>query len=410
MNAIRLPRVVEKIINRLEEAGYEAYAVGGCVRDSLLKRIPGDWDITTSARPDQVKRVFQRTIDTGIEHGTVTVLMGGEDTICTGIRGYEVTTYRIDGEYIDGRHPESVRFTPSLYEDLARRDFTINAMAYNPRTGIADAFHGMEDLQQGVIRAVGLPECRFREDALRMLRALRFSAQLGFGIEKETYRAICTLAPNLEKVSKERIAVELTKLLMSTHPDYIHMVFDTGLAPYICSEFEQIARYPEQDWHMPAGLPAKKYLCWGVLLRVMPSHAAKILRELKLDNDTIKRASVVAELFHKPLPEDSGSTRKLLSKVGYELYFDYLAARRLLEGEAAVQYAWKLGKQVQEAGDCISLHDMAVNGQMLLEAGVEKGPMIGKLLQSMFETVLECPAYNDQTYLMEHFVKIQERK
>ena len=186
---IQVPAPVEQIIKQLNHCGYEACAVGGCVRDSLLGREPGDWDITTSAHPEQVKAVFRRTIDTGIAHGTVTVMIDKT--------GYEVTTYRIDGEYEDGRHPKEVEFTPDLIQDLKRRDFTINAMAYSPETGIVDAFGGMEDLKAGIIRCVGNPIDRFTEDALRILRAVRFSAQLGFEIEAETYEAIKTMVPNL---------------------------------------------------------------------------------------------------------------------------------------------------------------------------------------------------------------------
>ena len=175
-----IPEKVEIIIRELMAQGFEAYAVGGCVRDSILGRVPGDWDITTSARPEQVKRIFSRTVDTGIEHGTVTVLMDKD--------AFEVTTYRVDGEYEDHRHPKEVTFTASLEEDLKRRDFTINAMAYNPETGIVDIFEGIEDLKRKKIRCVGNPRERFDEDALRILRAIRFSAQLGFEIDEATKR------------------------------------------------------------------------------------------------------------------------------------------------------------------------------------------------------------------------------
>ena len=205
--AMKIPGNVERIIRTLNDHGYEAYAVGGCVRDTLLDRKRGDWDITTSARPQEVKELFRRTIDTGIQHGTVTVMMDRT--------GYEVTTYRIDGEYEDGRHPKQVEFTSSLIEDLKRRDFTINAMAYSHETGIVDEFGGVEDLNAKTIRCVGDPMERFTEDALRILRAIRFSAQLDFTIEEQTWNAIRVIAPNIAKVSKERIQVELTKLLLS---------------------------------------------------------------------------------------------------------------------------------------------------------------------------------------------------
>lgn len=206
---LEIPKNAEIILHILEKAGYEAYVVGGCVRDSILGRSPDDWDITTSAKPEQVKALFHRTVDTGLQHGTVTVLMEKE--------GYEVTTYRVDGEYEDGRHPKEVTFTASLKEDLKRRDFTINAMAYNPSSGLVDLFGGLEDIERKIIRCVGDPLERFTEDALRIMRAVRFSAQLGFTIEEETRKALKVLAPNLKHVSAERIQVELVKLLMSPH-------------------------------------------------------------------------------------------------------------------------------------------------------------------------------------------------
>ena len=202
--------------------------------DTLLGRKPGDWDITTSASPWQVKEIFRRTIDTGIRHGTVTVMMGKI--------GYEVTTYRIDGEYEDGRHPKQVVFTSDLLEDLKRRDFTINAMAYSHKTGIVDAFGGIQDLQGRVIRCVGDPMERFGEDALRILRAIRFCAQLDFSIEENTCASIVQIAPAIARVSKERIQAELTKLLLSDHPERISMVYDTGISPYISPAFAGLCR------------------------------------------------------------------------------------------------------------------------------------------------------------------------
>ena len=218
---IPLPAKVSIILENLILHGYEAYIVGGCVRDSLLGRTPDYWDITTQAAPEKVKELFARTVDTGLAHGTVTVLLSGE--------GFEVTTYRIDGEYEDGRHPKEVIFTASLKEDLKRRDFTINAMAYNPKTGIVDYFHGKEDLENKIIRCVGDPIERFTEDALRILRAVRFSAQLGFSIEEQTKKALRVIAPNLKLVSAERIQVELVKLLISPHPDFLRTAYQAGI-------------------------------------------------------------------------------------------------------------------------------------------------------------------------------------
>ena len=212
---IDLPPKAEYILETLYGAGYEAYVVGGCVRDAILGREPEDWDITTSARPQQVKALFPRTIDTGLQHGTVTVMLRGE--------GFEVTTYRIDGSYEDSRHPSQVSFTADLREDLRRRDLTINAMAYNPKEGIVDLFDGMKDLERRCIRCVGDPEERFSEDALRMLRGIRFAGQLDFTIEEGTLQAIQKQSDSIGKVSVERIRTEITKLLLSKRPDKIFL-------------------------------------------------------------------------------------------------------------------------------------------------------------------------------------------
>ena len=229
MNIV-VPEKVNTIIETLLQHGYEAYAVGGCVRDSLLGRKADDWDITTSASPYEVKALFRRTIDTGIQHGTVTVMLDKE--------GFEVTTYRIDGEYEDGRHPKEVLFTKNLEEDLKRRDFTINAMAYNEQTGMVDIFGGAEDLKRRLIRCVGVAGDRFDEDALRILRAFRFSAQLGFSIEEQTKEAARERAEHLKKISAERIRTELTKLLLSKHPDRLDRMRENGITQIILPEFD----------------------------------------------------------------------------------------------------------------------------------------------------------------------------
>lgn len=201
---IAIPQDAVWILNKLNEGGHEAYIVGGCVRDSILGRMPQDWDITTSALPEEIKTIFDHTFDTGIKHGTITVVLHHEN--------YEVTTYRIDGEYADCRHPDEVSFTKKLNEDLLRRDFTMNAIAYHPKEGFRDPFHGQEDIAAGIIRGVGEPAKRFQEDALRMLRCVRFSAQLGFAIDPETWAALCANTALIQKISAERIREELQKL------------------------------------------------------------------------------------------------------------------------------------------------------------------------------------------------------
>ena len=238
---LELPEKVELIINTLGNAGFEAYAVGGCVRDLLLGRCPNDWDITTSAKPCDVKKLFRRTVDTGIKHGTVTVMYGNT--------GYEVTTYRVDGEYEDSRHPREVTFTSDLTEDLQRRDFTINAMAYNDRRGLVDEFGGVADLERKIIRAVGDAHERFEEDALRVLRAFRFAAQLGFSIDGDTREAAGALADNLSKISAERIQAELTKLVVSDHPEEIRELYQAGISRVIMPEFDLCMETPQNNKH-----------------------------------------------------------------------------------------------------------------------------------------------------------------
>ena len=314
---LTIPEKVEFIINKLETAGFEAYAVGGCVRDSILGRKPDDWEITTSAKPEQVKALFRRTVDTGLQHGTVTVMIDKE--------GFEVTTYRVDGEYEDGRHPKEVTFTASLEEDLKRRDFTINAMAYNTSSGLVDMFGGLEDIKKKIIRCVGNPLERFTEDALRIMRAVRFSAQLGFEIEKETKAALSVIAPNLKNVSAERIETELVKLLVSPHPDYLRTAWETGITKEFLPEFDACMNTeqntPHHCWtvgehtlHSLLNVPCDKVLRLTMLLHdigkpkvkttdengrdhfkthgsVGEKMAKEILRRLKFDNDTIRKVS-----------------------------------------------------------------------------------------------------------------------
>ena len=420
---IEMPYEAEWIIDNIRSHGYEAFIVGGCVRDAVLGRIPGDWDITTSAKPEQVKEIFGKTVDTGLKHGTVTIIKHG--------KGYEVTTYRIDGEYLDGRHPETVEFTPDLREDLKRRDFTINAMAYSHETGIVDEFEGMEDLKRRVIRCVGRAGDRFTEDALRILRAVRFAAQLDFVIEDETYKAIVKIAPNLTHVSKERIQVELTKLLLSDHPEKIWMVDETGIADYVTSGFPEVfERELEREnshnagenetpgkcgclvdgasrdalkecWTGLAALPADKSHRWAGFLRHMtPEQAVKILRGLKLDNDTIGNVKSMVMAFQAPLAVDKAQIRKLLSRV---TEYQFLGAMQLkkLDGDETVPELLQLFEEIREAGDCVSLKQLAVNGGDLLQQGLEKGKQIGDGLMYLLNLVIEEPKLNKKDILLE---------
>lgn len=414
---IQIPSHVEYIIGKLNQNGYEAFAVGGCVRDTLLGRTPGDWDITTSARPEQVKALFRRTIDTGIQHGTVTVML--ERT------GYEVTTYRIDGEYEDGRHPRQVEFTSDLLEDLKRRDFTINAMAYSHETGIVDAFGGMEDLEKRVIRCVGEPMERFEEDALRILRAIRFSAQLDFSIEEKTREAITRIAPNLAKVSRERVQMELTKLLCSDHPEQIRQVYETGISRYVSEEFSCL---PWEMAEISPALPKEKYVRWAAFLRcaclaeqdswqtdLSCEKAAgknfceerekavraggKILRDLKLDNETIGRVKTLTSWCGEKLLPEAPSVRRAMSKMEPEVW-DALVELNQYGDEILC-----LTKEIRAAGDCLDLKHLAVNGRDLMSAGVRPGKDMGEILNRMLQEVLERPENNQKEILMSMFVK-----
>ena len=396
---IRVPADAEQIIEKLNEHGFEAYVVGGCVRDSLLGKEPEDWDITTSARPGEVKSIFSRTIDTGIQHGTVTVMLNRQ--------GYEVTTYRVDGEYEDGRHPKSVDFTTSLLEDLKRRDFTINAMAYNSREGLVDAFGGIEDLENRVIRCVGSAVNRFTEDALRILRAVRFSAQLDFRIEDETYEAISIIAPNLEKVSKERIATELTKLLLSSHPEKMKRVSDTGASRYVSEPFGRAAALNKDELRPLGLLPAVKYMRWaGLLRREQGETAAAILRDLKMDCDTMDKVKILVSRWRIPISAEKPAIRRVMNQIPPDLLdsllcFQEVFAAELGEGYRETLKAVKtLAEEIRRDGDPVNLKELAVDGRDLMAAGMKPGPALGKTLNALMEQVLEQPECNTREYLL----------
>ena len=409
---MKIPNDVLLIMNTLAEAGYEAYAVGGCVRDSLLGREPKDWDITTDALPEAVKALFRRTIDTGIEHGTVTVMRGKT--------GYEVTTYRLDGAYSDGRHPDSVTFTPELREDLRRRDFTINAMACAADGTIVDLFGGQEDLEKQVVRCVGDPDERFTEDALRILRAVRFSAQLDFAIEPETWEALRRHAPNLVHVSRERILAELTKTLLSEHPERLSELGPAGILEWLPEQFAEC----HAD-RRAAALPEERSIRWtGVFAESAPETVRELLKELKSDRDTMDRAALLTREVKKPLPETAAETRILradtgaettiggperfaglilLKKAGYGLNADTGAAAGIGNpGRTAaerIRRAETLAAEILSRGDCISLKQLALTGRDLIALGVKPGPELGQKLAFLFRKVLEQPELNEKETL-----------
>ena len=393
---IDLPKNVENIIGSLEEHGFEGFAVGGCVRDSLLKKTPKDWDITTDALPEDMKKIFKKTFDTGIAHGTVTVLMDGV--------GYELTTYRIDGNYSDGRHPDSVSFSKSLSEDLCRRDFTINAMAYSNKKGIVDLFDGRKDLQNGVIRAVGDAKKRFDEDALRMLRAVRFAAQLGFKIDDDTFAAIKEKAKLLSKVSKERIFVELNKSLNGDFAQNIKMVYTSGLYRYIGKEFAKLDK-SIYDFY-PRKFPNKKHMYWAVFLENIENVEAvkKILFELKSDNATRNNTYLLVKELKNPLPSSDEDIRWSLHRIGADLFCDYIEILKsdkknvyILDKIDTIENRYSLILKENHAYE-ISMLD--ITGKDLMDIGISKGPKIGEVLEFLLKKVIENPLNNEKSSLL----------
>ena len=435
---IRLPLQVSGIIKTLQEAGFEAYAVGGCVRDSLLGRVPDDWDITTSAKPQQVKALFSRTVDTGIAHGTVTVLQGRS--------GYEVTTYRIDGAYEDGRHPRDVTFTASLAEDLKRRDFTVNAMAYNEEEGLVDLFGGRADMERRALRCVGNPRERFGEDALRMMRAVRFSAQLDYAIEEDTMEAIRALSGTLSKISAERIRTELVKLLLSGHPERFRTCYETGMTAVFLPEFDRMMETGQNNPHHCYSV-GEHALC--ALRRIRPDqalrlaallhdvgkpetesmdesgvnhfygHAAKgaeltrkIMRRLKFDNDTADRVVRLVREHDRKIGLSPAQMRRTVNCVGEDLFpdlFDLKEADLLAQSDymrdekrEELMRLRALYEKVKEEGDCLSLKGLAVTGRDLIGIGATPGPGLGALLQDLLGVVLENPSCNNRETLLEY--------
>ena len=393
---IDLPKNVENIIGSLEEHGFEGFAVGGCVRDSLLKKTPKDWDITTDALPVDMKKIFKKTFDTGIAHGTVTVLMDGV--------GYELTTYRIDGNYSDGRHPDSVSFSKSLSEDLCRRDFTINAMAYSNKKGIVDLFDGRKDLQNGIIRAVGDAKKRFDEDALRMLRAVRFAAQLGFKIDDDTFAAIKEKAKLLSKVSKERIFVELNKSLCGNFAQNIKTVYISGLYKYIGKEF---AKLDESIYDFyPRKFPNKKHMYWAAFLENIENVEAvkKILFELKSDNATRNNTYLLVKELKNPLPSSDEDIRWSLHRIGADLFCDYIEILKsdkknvdILDKIDTIENRYSLILKENHAYE-ISMLD--ITGKDLMDIGISKGPKIGEVLEFLLKKVIENPLNNEKSSLL----------
>lgn len=437
INLHSIPHGALEIITALESAGFEAWLVGGCVRDLLLGRMPGDWDITTSALPEDVRKCFFHTVPTGLAHGTVTVLIGGIP--------YEVTTYRLESAYSDFRRPDSVSFVSELRQDLARRDFTVNALAWHPDRGLSDPFGGQNDLAQGIIRAVGQPEERFREDALRMLRAVRFSAQLDFEVEAGTLRALSSLAANIVYVSGERIAAELNKWLLSAHPNRWHLLRDSGLMFWILPELDRCFNVSQNHpWHVynvgdhtlkaAASAPPVPAIRWTLLLHDLgkaetqttdaagvdhfhghevqsEALADAVLRRLKWSNEARRRVLHLIRYHDREVLPTEKAVRRAVFVIGEEFFQDWLTVRRgdmLAQNPEKAQPALaqldevgRVFEAVKAQAHCLSIGQLALSGKDLLAAGIPQGPEIGRILKALLEWVIEDPHRNNRKALLQ---------
>lgn len=431
---INMPNEVKVILDTLNNKGYEAYIVGGCVRDVILKKSPKDWDITTEAKPEEVIKLFDKVILTGLKHGTVTVIINNE--------AYEVTTYRTDGEYKDNRHPTEVKFVSSLKEDLKRRDFTINAMAYNEHDGLVDYFNGLDDLKKKIIKTVGEPKERFNEDALRMLRAVRFSAQLDFHIDEKILEAIRKLKENINNISKERIREEFNKTLIN-NPRKIDVLRECGILEIIIPDMRKIYDFEQNNpYHIydlyNHTLKAAEVIEQSLHLRLAMllhdlgkiktkitdedgvSHyynhskesvemAKNILKELKYDNDTINRILILIQ-YHDSTLKSKLSVKRLLNKIGEEAFRDLIKiqkadilaqnpvyAKERLLNLLSVESKLDL---ILEQNECFTLKDLKINGKDLIEIGFNKGQEIGETLTYLLDKVIQNPDLNDKEKLI----------
>ena len=390
---IEIPGDVKYIIDTLKEHGYEGYIVGGCVRDSILKRKVNDWDMTTSAKPKEVVKLFDKVILTGIKHGTVTIVLNNNQ--------YEVTTFRNDGEYDDNRHPIKVEFVNNLKEDLSRRDFTINAMAYNDFVGLKDYHEGINDLNKKIIKTVGNPEKRFNEDALRMMRAVRFSAQLNFDIDKDTLQAMEKVCMNIKSISKERIRDEFNKILLS-NPQKIMVLKESGLLEYIIPGLNNI----EQVIILNTCKVKKslKLRLSSLLINMDDNIALNILKSLRYDNDIIKKVILLIQYKNADL-NNKITLKKTLNSIGIELTTDLVELKKILNDDNSKMNEFeKILNDIHyivESNECYSLKQLNITGKDLIDAGFEKGKLMGIILNKLLDIVIENPELNHKDILIE---------
>lgn len=374
---LNMPDYVNKVVNTLNEHGYEAFVVGGAVRDVVLGSVPDDWDVTTNAMAEQVKECFSRHFDTGIKHGTVTVLMDKKPV--------EVTTYRIDGEYRDNRRPESVNFTSDIKEDLKRRDFTVNAMAYNDESGLVDLYGGAEDLKNKIIRCVGDADTRFNEDALRILRAIRFAARLGFTIEEKTFEAINRNRYLLKNISEERIQAELVKMLMTD--DDLHLLFESGVAEVIIPEvnFSDIT----------LDVPIDKELKLSALLYNV-ADARDFFNHLKFDNNTKHNVLKILECSRGSVGTTDYEIKKMLNRYGECLFGKALVLMGCYGKD--VSYSKDIFNRVKT--EAYDLKHLAVTGDDIMKLGIA-GREIGNVMNKLLDEVMKNSSYNTKEKLLD---------
>ncbi len=398
---LAIPKEAEEIISQLEGYGFEAYLVGGCVRDLLMGLTAKDFDICTSALPEDVIRLFTKTYKTGLKHGTVTVIKNGIP--------FEVSTFRIDMKYTDHRRPDKVLFTPSLTEDLKRRDFTINAICYHPKKGIIDPFNGIKDITGRLIRTVGNPEERFGEDALRMLRAVRFKASLGFEIEPATKNAVCRMAGTICHISRERILYELNGILSGISPEAFEVLFDTGIINYIFP-----VPVPLKYTFKPLkSLPGKLSLRWAAAVRLMgftdTNEVKEICNYLKMSKKLKDYILNVTDILKKPLPENKFVLKKALSDTGIALFSDSLEILRALGSDTNKAKAVKMMiNDIYSNNECVSRSALAVKGRDLIEKGFVPGKQLGEIIELLFLCVLQIPELNHKDTLIEIAENIQK--
>jgi tRNA nucleotidyltransferase (CCA-adding enzyme) len=433
-----IPEGVYYIMSKLKENGHKAYIVGGCVRDSLMRMTPKDWDITTSATPQEVKKIFTDTYDTGIKHGTVTVSVGRET--------FEVTTFRIEGVYDDHRKPSKVFFTKSILEDLKRRDFTMNAIAFHPEEGLIDPFNGASDIANKIIRCVGIADERFKEDALRMLRAFRFSCQLNFDIEKHTFEAIHKNRKLIKEVSNERVREELNKLLLSDHPMKLLLMQKAKILAYILPELE-CCLFTKQNhpYHVyDVGLHTLKAvqsiekdiaLKWTMLLHDVGKPLSKtvdsegidhfyghgeksmeladrILKRLRFDNKTINRITRLVKWHDRPIEATPKAVRRAVRIIGEDIFLDLLKVKEadvkaqnpeyLKERQIKLHNIKRIYEEIKQSGQCLSIKDLAVSGEDLLSIGIPEGKNIGSILKKLLDIVIEAPEMNTREKLLSY--------